>query len=158
MLKVIELYAEDNRLPSVKEIREGCGQGRLTNQDKALELLNCAVQGIGQYGLNAKLAKEKLPAMAYLAVLEWGGWYAWASLTDERLDHAKRPLRAIIERMLRTGEVEAMAPSLVDGATMDELIKAEEAKKRNAMYSNPETVEQIKKTADELALKFGFKK
>lgn len=157
-MKVIEIYAEDNRLPSVKEIREGCGRGRVNNADKALEIVNCAVQGIAQFGLNSKAAKEKLPAIAFLAIQEWGGWYSWACLTDERLDHAKRGLKAIIERMLKTGEINQSDLALMDTSTMDELAKKDAAKKREEMYNDPNQIEAIKKTADELAQKFGFKK
>lgn len=156
VVKAIEHYAERNELPSVAQIRDKCG---VSQNDKAEELVAAAVRGIQEYGLDSLKAKQNLPAISIMAIEEWGGWYLWASLTEDRLEYAKKNLKTIIAKLLKTNAIPAPEIfALVDSITISELDKKQKAAEREAIFKDEKKIEEIKNTAVELAKKYGFQK
>lgn len=159
LLKALHHFARRCQWPSPHQILEQAGQGQASSADKATELVNLAVQGIRRYGKDATKARENLPAFAWTAVQEWGGWTAWADLDDQRLDRARGQVRVIIERYLKTGQ--RASPMIESGVsdtnTLDEEKKRREAIKRDELHSDPEKRKELANLAQNLAASFGFK-
>jgi len=151
-------FAKRCQWPSPHEILEQVGKGQTSVVDKATELTNLAVAGVRKFGRDAAKARESLPTLAWYAIQEWGGWTAWADLTDERMDIARSRVRNIIERHLKTGQTAppAIESGVVDTNTLDKEKKQTEAIKRNELHDDPEKRKELANLADTLAKNFGF--
>lgn len=120
--------------------------------------MNKAVQGIRLYGKDSIKARESLPVLAWTAVQEWGGWTPWADLDDQRLDRARGQVRLIIERYLKTGQIDSQ---LIESTTQATMTRTEEEKRtealnRDEIHNDPEKRQQLAELASRLAKEHGW--
>jgi hypothetical protein len=157
ILTALHYFARRCQWPSPHEILEQAGK-EVGETDQATKLTNQALNAVRLFGTNSLAARDNLPAITWSALQEWGGWPAWAGLTDDRVDRARYQLKVIIERHLKTGQrglqLNESTPEGTNTLTSEQ--KRVERLKRDELANDPDKRKELRDLADRLAKEFGL--